>query len=764
MSTKHASGLRPTKPTGSFLSPARLAYASARHPWLTLAAWAVVVVIAIAGATQLNVTSSKEIRGSESMDARNLLEDEVRGEKPVAETVVVVSNDGSTVDDAAYQERVDAIVHELREMPETVSAVTSYYETGENHLVSGDRTKTILPVTLTGAQEDARETVVPMLDALEALNGGAYTVRTAGDGSIDHEITHQFEKDLKAGESIGIPAALVVLLIVFGAAVAAGVPIILGLLGIVIAVGLTGFISKVMGVDSVVVNMISMIGLAVGIDYTLFIIERVREERRRGLDKIEAIVMAGNTASRAVLFSGLTVIVALAGLFVVPANIFQAISIGAILVVLAAIGIALTVLPAVLSLLGGSIDRLSLPGRRQKNVAVDKEGGFFDRTTKLVMKHPVISVVGTSALLIAATIPYLSIELGSPGMSQLPEDFESVQAFQVLDEDFSAGRIDPAELAIEGDLNSPEVQQALAELRSDVETDDRFAGMSELQANDAGTAGLVTILLNGDPTAAGSLEAIRDLRSTYVGDAFEGVEAEVYVGGASAETVDYIDTMKTYLPIVIGFVLTLSFLLLLMVFRSIVIPLKAIVMNLLSVGAAYGLLVLVFQEGVGAGLFGFRETESIAAFLPVFLFAILFGLSMDYHVFLLSRIQERFQHTHDNAGSVAFGLRSTAHIITGAAAIMMVVFAGFAAGSMTELQQMGFGLAVAVFLDATIVRSILVPASMELLGDRNWYFPKWLEWLPRIQVEGTSAPAPEAAPKSVPNYDLEYAPGGGGGS
>jgi RND superfamily putative drug exporter len=285
--------------------------------------------------------------------------------------------------------------------------------------------------------------------------------------------------------------------------------------------------------------------------------------------------------------------------------------------------------------------------------------------------------------------------------------------------------------------------------------------MSELQPNEAGTAGLVTIVLNGDATSTAAQEAIRDLRSEYVEPAFAGTGVEAYVGGPSAETVDYIDTMKTYLPIVFGFVLTLSFLLLLMVFRSIVIPLKAIVMNLLSVGAAYGLLVLVFQEGIGAGLLGFRQTESIAAFLPVFLFAILFGLSMDYHVFLLSRIQEKFLHTHDNAGSVAFGLRSTAHIITGAAAIMMVVFAGFAMGDMAELQQMGFGLAVAVFLDATIVRSILVPASMELLGDRNWYFPKWLEWLPRIQVEGPSTPAPAPVAAHNPYADLEYAAGGG---
>jgi RND superfamily putative drug exporter len=267
----------------------------------------------------------------------------------------------------------------------------------------------------------------------------------------------------------------------------------------------------------------------------------------------------------------------------------------------------------------------------------------------------------------------------------------------------------------------------------------------------------VEIFLNGDSTSVGAMDALRHLRNEYIPAAFRNNEAKVYVGGGTAGTVDYIDTMNTYLPTVIGFVLTLSFLLLLMVFRSIVIPLKAIVMNLLSVGAAYGLIVLVFQKGVGAGLLGFQQSDQIEAWLPVFLFAVLFGLSMDYHVFLLSRIQETFLRTGDNTYAVSHGLRSTAHIITGAAAIMMVVFAGFAMGDMVPLQQMGFGLAVAVFLDATIVRTVLVPASMELLGARNWYLPAWLEWLPRISVEGPAAPTNVPA---APAFD--YATGFGG--
>jgi RND superfamily putative drug exporter len=560
---------------------------------------------------------------------------------------------------------------------------------------------------------------------------------------------------MASGESIGIPVALVILLIVFGAAVAAGIPVILALLGILVSVGATAVLSQFLNIDSITINIISMIGLAVGIDYTLFIVERFREERLHGAAKIDAIVASGATASRAVLFSGITVMIALAGLIIVPTAIMGSLAIGAMTVVVAAVAIALTLLPAILSLLGDRINWLTIPGRKMK-VQNSEDAGFFGKTTKLVMAHPWISAGLSTALLVALTIPYFRIDIGSSGISTFPEDLESVQAFNILDEEFSAGRIDPVEVVIDGDVNSPEVTTALESLRSQLANDPAFAEMGTLTAGERGDAGYVTVLMNGDSTSPAAMEALRDLREDYVPAAFSNVDADVYVGGGTASTVDYIDTMNQYLPIVIGFVLVLSFILLTVVFRSIVIPVKAIIMNLLSVGAAYGLIVLVFQEGIGAGLLGFQQSDQIEAWLPIFLFAVLFGLSMDYHVFLLSRIQETFIRTGDNTYAVAHGLRSTAHIITGAAAIMMVVFGGFAMGEMVALQQMGFGLAVAVFLDATIVRSVLVPASMELLGSRNWYLPRWLQWLPKVSVEGHAAPPKEVVPV------LDLAPGFGG--
>jgi RND superfamily putative drug exporter len=731
-------------------SPSSLARSSARHPWIAIAFWVVLIAAALGSSGQMQFEDGQEINGSDSQIAQNLYED-LYGEIAPEETIVV-QGVAVNVDDARFRQYVGELTSRVRALPE-VESVLSYYETGVEDFVSADRLVLIMPVTLKGDIVDAEANVEPLLEVLDDMERDGFSALTVGDGSITRDWNHTAEQDLKRGETIGIPAALIVLVFVFGAAVAAGVPIVLGVLGILVAFGMTALISRIFSINSVAVNVITMIGLAVGIDYTLFIVERFREERAKGAEKVDAIVRAGDTASRAVLFSGFTVIIALAGMFIVPANIFKGMAIGAIFVVVAAVAIALTLLPAVLSLLGDKINWLHLPGRGGNNVTHGGEEGFFGRTTAAVIKHPVIAAVATLAILVAAALPFLTIDLGSPGLDQMPEQLESGQAFRVLDEKFSAGRIGPAFVLIEGDVRSAAAQDAIAALTWRVDSDTDFGGVTAVDYSEDGHIAAMHVLVNGDPIDEPARAVVDRLRNEYVPDAFDDSGVKVYVGGAAAGTTDYVNAMNTYLPIVIGFVLALSFVLLMMVFRSIVIPVKAIVMNLLSVGAAYGLVVLVFQHGVGADLLGFSQTETIAAFLPIFLFAILFGLSMDYHVFLLSRIQERYLETGDNTGAVSYGLRSTAHIITGAAAIMIMVFGGFALGDMVELQQMGFGLAVAVFLDATIVRSILVPASMELLGEKNWYLPSWLEWLPRINVEGSSSePPPATVPVGTPEY------------
>jgi RND superfamily putative drug exporter len=353
------------------------------------------------------------------------------------------------------------------------------------------------------------------------------------------------------------------------------------------------------------------------------------------------------------------------------------------------------------------------------------------------MGHPWISVTLSVGALVALALPALALDLGLSGVSTLPEGYDSRRAFEVLDGEFSAGRISPAEIVVVApDVTVEAVQDGVERLKQGLAADgEGVFGEPTTEANDAGDLLLLTVPVAGDPNSTAAHDAIKRLRSAIVPAAFDGVDADVLVTGETAGNEDFYNVIRTYAPYVFGFVLGLSFLLLMVVFRSIVVPVKALIMNLLSVSAAYGLLVLVFQKGIGSDMLGFQQTETIEAWLPLFLFSVLFGLSMDYHVFLLSRIRERFDETGDNASSVAFGLRSTAGMITGAAMIMVAVFTGFALGDIVPLQQVGFGLAVAVILDATIIRSVLVPASMELLGDWNWYLPSWLQWLPRLQVE-----------------------------
>jgi RND superfamily putative drug exporter len=339
-----------------------------------------------------------------------------------------------------------------------------------------------------------------------------------------------------------------------------------------------------------------------------------------------------------------------------------------------------------------------------------------------------------AGILVAAAVSYFNINTGFAGVSTMPEDAPSRQAFEILASEFSGGLSSPVQVVVDGDATSPEVKGAIDELQQLVDRDGMF-GPTRVEVNEAADAAVVSFPIDADPYSEAATSSIASLRDEYVPDAFDNVDAEVLVGGDTAFNADFFALADRYTPIVFSVVLGLSFLLLMIVFRSIVVPLKAIVLNLLSVGAAYGLVVLVFQEGVGADLFGFQQVETIEAWLPLFLFSILFGLSMDYHVFLLSRIRERFDETRNNAESVAYGLRTTGGLITGAAAIMVAVFGGFAAGDLVALQQTGFGLAAAVLIDATLVRSVLVPASMKLLGNRNWYLPRWLGWLPNISVE-----------------------------
>ena len=725
------------------LSTTSLARGAARHPWLTIGAWALVLVVAAAVIVLVlpgSLTAQYTFFGNPgSQTGRQLLADKM-GMPQKANEVIIVRSPSLSASDPAFRAEVLRLQQKVTALgPGVVDGVASAYAGGGKALLSADGHTAILPVVMAGDLAQAEKNIDKVHAVVSAADGrGGFTTMVTGAASIQSDFGQQADHDLRQGESMGVPIALIVLLVVFGAVVAAFLPIFLALIAITLAVALTALLGHTFDVSVFAINMISMMGLATGIDYSLFIVSRYREERRRGLSDLDAVTVAGGTASRAVLFSGLTVVLALLGLLIVPTNVFVSLAAGAILVVSMSVVAALTLLPAVLRLLGHRVDSLKIPylGRRVLNGDPSGRGSWIARIAQRAMRHPALALsIGTAVLLLAAA-PVVFMKTGVSGVSTFPDSFESKRAFAVLDRQFPTTQVNPALVVVSGRASSPGVQRGVAALRDALAADSSF-GPAQVQTNKAGDLTLLTVPVRGDAVGSTAIAAVRDLRGTLIPQAFRGSGASVYVTGQTAGNVDYMDIVNRYTPWVFALVLSLSFLLLLVAFRSVVIPAKAIVMNLLSVGAAYGLMTLVFIRGVGAGLLGFEKVPVVEQWVPLFLFAVLFGLSMDYQVFLLSRIKEAWDRTGDNTAAVTEGVRSTAGIITGAALIMVAVFAGFASGDLVMFQQIGFGLGVAVLLDATLIRSVMVPAAMKLLGRWNWYLPAWLGWLPHLSIEGT---------------------------
>ena len=737
-----------------------LARACARRPWVTVGIWVVAMVLAVFSMVNLlGDALVTEVRPTNDPESNLALE--VRNERlGISESVeldemVIVRSSTLTVDDPAFQGQVEGIYGELAALgPETFLGGATYYMTQDPSMVSPDRHSTFIPFKMP-SDGDTRMDQVYAIGDKYAVDG--FEVFHTGAAAFMADSMKLGDETTQRGEMIGITVALVVLIFVFGAVAAALLPLALGIVAIIIALGLTALVGQTMDLTFMITSMITMMGLAVGIDYSLFILTRFREERARGLEKMEAIGAAGATASRAIFFSGLTVMLALAGLVIFPLTIFISMGIGAILVVFVAITASLTLLPAMLSLFGDKVNAWRIPFiQRPAKAGLDQAAtGFWARTTRFVTRAPIVSLVIVVAIMAAAVVPFFDKETGMTGISGLPDYLPSKQGYLVLQQEFHIGMDEPAIIVIDGDITTAGAQAGIARLQAALANDAAFAG-SMIEPHPDKNLAVIYARPSGDSMALSSLESIERVRTEYVPQAFGGTPLKVMVSGNSAFMVDFNDTTNQYTPLIFGIVLALSFVILILAFRSIVIPVTAIAMNLLSVGAAYGLIVLVFQKGIG-NIFGFIQVASIETWLPLFLFAVLFGLSMDYHVFLLSRIRERYNQTKDNAGSVAFGLRSTGRLITGAAFIMVAVFGGFALGDMTMMQQMGFGLAVAVFLDATLVRCVLVPATMKLLGRRNWYLPKWLEWIPNISL-GEQPAAREVRPVAKKKTQLKPVP------
>ena len=729
------------------ISSERLARESAKRPWLVVGIWIAATVVS--AVLWFNLIESGTTQGQgmftvepEAVKAQRLLvESDIRDERLDTE-IMVIRHDSLTVDDPHFRERIDKVYAQILALdsdpnnpvlhdPRSLPNLNLLPPGAAEMLIASDRTGTFIPITLAASGH-----AEGILEIAESNSTDGFDIAVAGEAATGEDFRKVAKRDLIQGESIGVGIAIVILLLVFRAVGSTWIPIILAAMGIAIATGTVALIGQFYNnIPFFVTNFITMIGLAVGIDYALFIVARYKEERSKGLAVEEAIARSGATANRAVFFSGMIVVIALVGMLIVPTTIFFGMALGAILVVLVTVLASLTFLPALLKLLGDKVYAWKIPVLQIKYFNSDISlGGFWNWVTMRVLKRPVIHLVGVATVLVALAIPYFDINLGFNGVETLPDDFRSKGAFTYLQEEFpeALGTLSSIDIVVDGDASSQQVRDGMDALTKSIDSIPALGDAQPYVVSEGGDVGLLQIPLavSGDSSEANN--AVKELRERLI--PMSGLPEGVLIGGATAINVAFIDLVSMWTPIVIGIVLALSFVLLLFVFRSILVPVKAILMNLLSVGAAYGLVVLVFQKGFGADLFGFTQVQFVEAWVPLFLFTILFGLSMDYEVFLLSRIRERFDQTGKNDESIAFGLRSTSAIITGAALIMVAVFMGFAVGDLATFQQFGFGLAMAILVDATIIRSVLVPATMKLLGDRNWYLPGFLKWLPDLRV------------------------------
>jgi RND superfamily putative drug exporter len=679
-------------------------------------------------------TEGKPTNNPQSQRAKDLREAAFPAGSSAGMTdVVVVRSQRYAVDTPRFRAFVGGLADEVR-AAKGVKGVRTYLPADDPSLVSRDRHATMVQFAMPSESSSGIDTVIAAVR--HADQQPAFAASVTGQQTVNHDFNQLSQDDLRTGElQFGLPASLIVLLLVFGAVVAGLVPLLIALPSIVVALSFVAVLGHAFSLSVFVVNMLTGMGLALGIDYSLFVVSRFREERGKGREKLDAISASAMTANRAVVFSGTTFVIAMFGMFIVPSSIMRSLAVGAILVGIVSVVASATLLPALLGLLGDRVDRLRIPvvGRRSLENA-NPEGRFWSAIVHAVLRRPVLAAGASVALLLALASPIFGMHTGTSGPTLLPTRFEARQGFEALQRDFPGATANPVEIVVARGAGQPAAERALSRLRTTLAADPNF-GPGQIQHSPTRQVAMLTVPVRGDPSGGAAVSAVRHLRSTTIPAVFKDTDAQVLVGGTTSENIDYFDSVIGPAPWVIVFVLGLTLVFLTVVFRSLVVAATAVVLNLLSVGAAYGLLVLVFEHGFASGLFGFHHVNTIEAWVPLFLFSVLFGLSMDYQVFLLSRIRERYDQTGDTTDAISFGIASTARIITGAALIIVAVFAGFAAGELVMFQQMGFGVAAALIIDATIIRSVLLPAVMHLLGRWNWYLPRWLDWLPRLEVE-----------------------------
>ncbi len=742
----------------------RVAMWSASHRRLAAIAWLAVIVLSFGACAAFPVdTDVKEQPPGESGAALSLIEKRFATTNKSVNEFVVFEHPSLSVDDPAYRGTVEQLMAQLRalrrvsESTPSGTTVTSsrrivantltHYDldtpAGRSPLVSRTNpTVSFAVVEMEGDAIEAGENIQAVIDAVKAASTAHrdFQVLLGGAASTQKQGQDVTNGDFGRSLRLSLPLTFLLLLLAFRGLVAALIPLALAFVAIVVASGILSVVSQWYPLSDIYSEMVLLMGLATGIDYALFVITRFSRERRHGLDRVAAIHTATSTSGKAVAFAGVTVLLAIAGMFLVGDNTFTSLGLASMVVVALAVVVSITLLPA---LLGDALDRLRVPFMRQR----EEGGGFWGYVCDRVLARPAVFAVVVVVGLLALASPLLTLNLGFNGARGLPDAVEAKKALRALEQNFTLGLTSPAVVVVDAGENknvfAPDVQSHVAQFERLVAAETVgpanpnaiFGTPIQKDTNDAGDTQVIQVPLNADTGDQRAIDAVEHLRADLIPGAFGDSSAHVLVTGASAANVDFKANIISKTPLVFGMVLGLAFIILLVTFRSIVIAVKAIILNLLSVGATYGVLVLVFQEGwLFEKPLSFEATGIVESWLPLFLFSILFGLSMDYHMFVMGRIKEAVEHGESTDEAISSGIKATAGTITNAALIMIAVALTFALSRNIGVKQFGFGLAVAILLDATIIRSVLLPASMKLLGKNNWYLPSWLRWIPTVRM------------------------------
>jgi uncharacterized membrane protein YdfJ with MMPL/SSD domain len=729
---------------------ARMGRWSASHWKTAVFGWLAFVVAAFYIG---NVVGTKNIKDDDYGTGQSHRADQILNEgfprSDALTELVLIQSPSKTVSDSEFRSTVNDVIAAV-EHNSAIKNIKSPLDPANSDQVSKASRTAMVTWEMKGEYDHAKTKIDAVEAAVTKVGEGhpAFYVGEAGAVSSHKALDEMFSDQLKTAGERSIPITIIVLLLVFGALVAVGVPLLLALSGVIATVGLVALPSHLVPMDNNVSAVILLIGLAVGVDYSLFYLKREREERAAGKGSRAALEAAAATSGRSVLISGLTVMIAMAGMLFAGDKGYLGFGIATMMVVGVAMLGSLTVLPALLSRLGDRVEKGKIPylHRLRRDSG---ENRFWKRILAPVMRRPGIAAAVAGGALLVMALPVLNLHTAQSGLNAMPNSAPTVETIKKVGNVFGNGETQMTEVAIKADIDSPATEQAITALKTKVETAQLNTGSIDVEVNPSHTVARVDIPLVGEGTDAKSNAALRTLRNDILPTTIGQVEGSEYaVTGITAQSADQNSLLKRKAPIVFGFVLVFAFLLLLVTFRSIVIALKAVLLNLLSVGAAYGVLIAVFQWGWGESLLGFQGNGGIASWLPIFMFVILFGLSMDYHVFILSRIREAYDRGLRTEDAVALGITTTAGVVSSAALVMVGAFAVFALMPILDMKEMGIGLAAAVLIDATIVRAVLLPATMKLLGDANWYLPRWLEWLP--QLDHGDEVAKEKAPKAAP--------------